>query len=162
MTDLTDKWKAGELEAGSHYYVKTHLGNILIDVIDFTIPNHNGFLHDVKEVLAPVPSYEELQSLKEENAKIKASLNKKNKKLGKLIKAIRRINELSVERKKKVSELKKLLKECQAQIDVLLDACISFDEAMCFEQGCKWSEETFREENKDVYELLNKIEEVLK
>ena len=61
MTDLTEKWEAGELEAGSHYYVKTHLGNILIDVIDFTIPNHNGFLHDVKEVLAPVPSFEEWQ-----------------------------------------------------------------------------------------------------
>lgn len=60
------------------------------------------------------------------------------------------------------ARLKGLLKECKAQIDILLDSCISFDEAMCFEQGCKWSEETFRKENKDVYELLEKINEVLK
>lgn len=64
MTDLTEKWKKKQLERGSYYYVKTKMGNILIDCINYDRPNHDGFLYDVEEVLAPVPSYNEFEALK--------------------------------------------------------------------------------------------------
>lgn len=73
MNDLTEKMKKKQLERGSYYYVKTKMGNILIDCINYDRPNHDGFLYDVEEVLAPVPSYEENARLKE-NDKIYSEL----------------------------------------------------------------------------------------
>lgn len=73
MTDLTEK-----LEAGRSYYVRYPNGSIEIDTayewigkrgehfIDFDEDNSGD-----EQALAPVPSYEELQELKEENARLK-------------------------------------------------------------------------------------------
>lgn len=69
MTELTDKLKAGKLEDG-FYYVKLKNEKTLItsywqdeDIDDefFSDCNYN----DVVEVLAPVPSYQEVQEMKE-------------------------------------------------------------------------------------------------
>lgn len=67
MSDLTEKWKKGELESGYYY--------VVIKAAEF--PNRVDFYNSsakiwsyhsndvVKEILAPVPSYEELQRLAE-------------------------------------------------------------------------------------------------
>lgn len=73
MTDLTEKWKAGKLRQGA-YYIK------IVDVvfIDFFNAKTLKFIRFkekyIDEVLAPVPTYEELQALKEENARLKGLL----------------------------------------------------------------------------------------
>ena len=64
IKDLTEQWKNGELENGE-YYVQTTLE---VEKLEY-IKEHNGFGYDetewVEEVLAPVPSYEEIQELQE-------------------------------------------------------------------------------------------------
>lgn len=67
---------------------------------------------DIDEVLASVPEYDQwdrclklLTIFTKENKTLEASLKRRNRKWGKLVKAIRRINELSVERKKNIKEL---------------------------------------------------------
>lgn len=73
MTDLTEKWKAGELGHGA-YYVRIE-GGVLIDFFDATKLKFVRFKESaIDEVLAPVPSYEELRELKEENARLKELL----------------------------------------------------------------------------------------
>lgn len=88
MTDLTDKWKKGELPEG-HYYIITNSETNIDEYIqwykDHGIPSEKSFsCFDVQEVLAPVPSYEEWQALmdlyKEADVIIKKS-DKENIKL---------------------------------------------------------------------------------
>lgn len=70
MTDLTDKWKKGELPSG-YYYVKNEFGNIFpteysedYDYIsDRVIKDFFTEVSEIKEVLEPVPSYKEYTSL---------------------------------------------------------------------------------------------------
>lgn len=79
MNDLTEKWKAGELEEGWYYikYEDNHVGIAFAcgglgrDEYPFV---GFEFEDDIEEVLAPVPSYDELQALKEENANLKELL----------------------------------------------------------------------------------------
>lgn len=73
MTDLTEKWKAGELPHGA-FYVKIY-GVVLIDFFDATKLKFVRFEESaIEEVLAPVPRYNKLQALKEENARLKELL----------------------------------------------------------------------------------------
>ena len=73
MTDLTDKWKKGELPSG-YYYVKNEFGNIFPSdysenydcISDTVIKDFFTEVSEIKEVLEPVPSYEEYTKLKEE------------------------------------------------------------------------------------------------
>lgn len=64
---LTEQWKKGELEDYKTYYVR--LNNGCIERLEY-IKKHNGFGYAetewVLEVLAPVPSYEEWQKMKEQ------------------------------------------------------------------------------------------------
>lgn len=95
MTDLTEKGKAGELEAG-WYYLKDGKENIYIDRLTegkyryFSITTVLN--KQVIEILAPVPSYEELQSLeadrlaKNEGVEIVSELKAENAKLKDLLK----------------------------------------------------------------------------
>lgn len=64
MNELTIKWLKREIDNGS-FYVKTKLGNILVDHYDIDLPNFNGFQSDVKEIIERVPSYEELKAIKD-------------------------------------------------------------------------------------------------
>lgn len=95
--NLTEQWKNGELENGE-YFALTNLG---IEKIEF-IKEHNGFGFDeiewVLEVLAPVPSYEQWQSLNE----IIDSMNDTNKALA-----------------HRLNMLKELLKECGEWIEFM-------------------------------------------
>lgn len=66
MTNLTDKWKAGELGHGA-YYVRIE-GVILIDFFEATKLKFVRFKESViDEVLALVPSYEKLQKLESDS-----------------------------------------------------------------------------------------------
>jgi len=86
MTDLTDKWKKGELPEG-FYYVKDG-ENIIAEYLDGYFYNNGepmtSFSGGVDKVLAPVPSYDEWQALidlyKEADVIIKKS-DKENIKL---------------------------------------------------------------------------------
>lgn len=74
MTDLTDKWRKGELPDG-WYYTKIDLyeNGDYIEIIPNTY--NDCFEYGiVKEVLAPVPSYEEWKIKLEENTKLKELL----------------------------------------------------------------------------------------
>lgn len=53
MTDLTEQWKKGELPSGL-YYVKTNGDSVII----LGWSKFAGW-YNIKQVLAPVPSYEE-------------------------------------------------------------------------------------------------------
>lgn len=102
MNDLTEKWKAGELELGKKYWCKTSKGDL--DIFEFHVENkgtpeewwcligryyvYNKAFHlNMIKVLAEVPTYEELQSLesdrlaKKEGEEIIAELENENKKL---------------------------------------------------------------------------------
>lgn len=69
MTELTERWKSGELKEG-WYYILNQLNIIRIEQANVWIGRHEepfvAFDDDsgIKEVLAPVPSYQELQDLK--------------------------------------------------------------------------------------------------
>ena len=61
---LTEQWKKGELE-DSEYYIKSNKGDTYIDICangSFMFTN----CRSIKKVLAPVPSYEEWQKMKEQ------------------------------------------------------------------------------------------------
>lgn len=60
---LTEQWKKGELEDGE-YYIKSNKEDIYIDICangSFMFTNYRS----IEEVLAPVPSFEQWQSLNE-------------------------------------------------------------------------------------------------
>lgn len=76
MTDLTEKWKNGELVEGIYYYIKVN-----DKVIPARLSKYGNFyltegacgrnaMRKVEEVLAPVPSYEEWQTLNKEIDKL--------------------------------------------------------------------------------------------
>lgn len=98
MTNLTEKWKAEELEKG-FYYLKMASGNI---VIDQYYNNGKKFLfanylpQNIEEVLAPVPTYYKFDALKMNCEFIHRCLDGS---------------------RKKNTELVKLLKECQDIIE---------------------------------------------
>lgn len=77
---LTADWKAGNINQG-YFYVKTTLGKILIDNIDFYRPNYDGFYHKVSEVITHVPDYDHFVGLTE---KVK-TLTSENKHISDLL-----------------------------------------------------------------------------
>lgn len=92
MTNLTDKWKKGELPDG-WYYKTSILGNITIaDISTLNKYRNRPDWEDIITILAPVPSFEEYQELlsdqlaKSEGVEINAELEKENTKLKELLK----------------------------------------------------------------------------
>ena len=69
--DLTEQWKKGELEEG-WYYIRNKAHSIKFNQIAFYMVYGevsywtNCKDEDVEEVLAPIPSYEEWQKMKEQ------------------------------------------------------------------------------------------------
>ena len=103
MTNLTEKWRKGELPSG-WYWVDYYSvdGAVMLEYI----PQHNGFGCEEKElvqaVLAEVPSFEEYQKLlsdqlaKNEGVEINAELEAENTKLKELLKECKHI--MSIEK----------------------------------------------------------------
>lgn len=108
MSDLTEKWKAGELPHGA-FYVRLFTGAVVVDVFDANPLRFVLYEDDIEEVLSSVPSYEELQTLNEKNARQKE-----------LIKTLGSdIDELDTKKMVliiEVNNLKCLLKECQEHL----------------------------------------------
>ena len=139
MSDLTDKWKNKELSHGA-FYVRLFTGAVVVDVFDANPLRFVLYEDDIVEVLAPVPSYKELQALKEKNARQKE-----------LIKTLGSdIDELDTKKMVliiEVNNLKCLLKECRTALETYAKE----DETCGLE-----------EENKYAKILLPKINEVLR
>lgn len=141
MNDLTEQWKKGKLPSG-WYYVKNEFGNIFPSdysedydcISDTVIKDFFTEVSEIKEVLEPVPSYDELQNMNEavnecmganiklveQNAQLKEQINKYyldviNRGTANAVKAVKefgmpeRIKELV----EKNTQLKELLKECE-------------------------------------------------
>lgn len=111
MTNLTEKWKKGELSEG-WYYVKDIHNEERLDRY-FKETDNFEYLEDweVDEVLAPVPSYELWKVLLDENKRLKHDVGN----LGYKIKNQRQeINNLLKEK----ATLKELLKESKRYIDI--------------------------------------------
>lgn len=135
MSDLTEKWKKGELKEGA-YYAKMPNNKIVILDNNSWLWYRGDLYADKVTILVPVPTYEELQALKEKNERQKELI----KTLGSDIDYLdTKKMVLIVE----VNNLKSLLKECKEFIE---------------EENPK--DFTIMSERMD--ELLTKINEVLK
>lgn len=97
MTNLTEKWKNKELKWHKSYYCKNKKGDVCIAILmgdDVLYSQELGGTLNFGywEVLAHVPSYEELQKLesdslaKKEGEEIVAELKNENAKLKRLLK----------------------------------------------------------------------------
>ena len=132
MTDLTEKWKAGELEEG-WYYIKYEGNEVGIAFACEWIGRYEypcvgfEFEDDIEEVLAPVPSFKELQSLKAQLAEHKEYCCCAK-------------NEVLVLEN---ARLKELMKECHNQLSKLLVDGVEPQDG-------------------EIIKFLTKIEEVLK
>lgn len=100
---LTEKWKDGELEEGFYYILFASRFDKDYIAIDMFIQDEKDFMYscceDVKEVLAPVPSYDEFVQQREfvkdhqnvliENMNLKLKVDKLEKKLAIATKALK-------------------------------------------------------------------------
>lgn len=95
--ELTEEWKAGKLEFGKDYYIKTVYDEVLIDCYEQQYdeshyPHGMGFdnfsKNMIKRILAPVPTYDEYKAMQDQ----------------------------IVDASKKVENLGYLLKECKANL----------------------------------------------
>lgn len=107
--DLTEKWKKGKLEFGKEYYVRFEDGEIsTAQWCYYTNQDRYGFdVDEVKEVLAPVPSYGDClinETLIKDLSKKVNKLIEENNKLKELLKECRD----GLEKIKHIGETKKL------------------------------------------------------
>ena len=118
---LTEKWKDGELPEGT-YYVMFLCGRY--GTYEFEKLKGFGFDNDlayIKEVLAPVPSYEEYKELLDLNVYDK--LQKENKKLAtKCHQLVTKCNRLEEEVKREVASNEELLEVQKRLEERLADA----------------------------------------
>lgn len=179
MTDLTEQWKKGELPSG-WYYVKNEFGNIFPSdysedydyISDTVIKDFFTEVSEIKEVIEPVPSYEEYQKLlsdqlaKNEGEEINAELEHRLamvKANGKYPDRISRLKSRVVALSEENSNLKSKLQ--------LKETAYDFDTARLEEENtklkellkeCKTPLEVYNEMFGNKEELLTKIDEVLK
>ena len=123
--ELTEDWKAGKLDWNKFYYIKLTSGEICIDyahgayfikgkpqeiTMDYTTDN------DVKQILAPVPDYEEFESLRKTANGVKYVSDKcweKTKALEGNVTMFKSLFRQYLEREKEIENLRALLKECE-------------------------------------------------
>lgn len=89
MNDLTSYFKSGRLKKNKHYYIKTDIDREFIKFY-----GKKGFKGIVKEVVAPVPSYEEFQALKSERDKIAYILGVADTKNGELLRLLKKCQDV--------------------------------------------------------------------
>lgn len=125
---LTEQLKKGELESGKEYWVRlTDEWKNSTEQVYFNGEDFERFdIDDIEEVLAPIPSYEELKELKIDNHNLKAwikNFQPKYKEMEKentqLHKFLEEFNALDVA--KENQQLKELLKECLNEIHELAE-----------------------------------------
>ena len=107
--DLTELWKKGKLPSG-YYYVKNEFGSIFPSdysedydcISDTVIKDFFTEVSEIKEVLEPVPSYNELQKKETQRIKLMTKLNDVNNEN----------HALRIEN----NRLKELLKDCEEYV----------------------------------------------
>ncbi len=120
MTDLTEKWKKGELPDG-WYYVQLKEGvyadNVKSIIMDYYTEFSDFMKHPylIEQVLAPVPSYDEWQASEKYNKHLEEVIKIYERKDKQATETSIAYNELAEENTK----LKELLKECKDEIDYL-------------------------------------------
>ena len=109
---LTEQWKDGELDGGFYYVNRTDSKFDYHYILGKTEPDYMEVLR-IKEVLAPVPSYEEVKRFQEQLKKIKqenANHNFKAKKrrihINNLINENKQLREQLKEKNVKLNELR--------------------------------------------------------
>jgi hypothetical protein len=138
MTDLTEKWKKGELPSG-YYYVKNEFGNIFPSdysenydcISDRVIKDFFTEVSEIKEVLEPVPSYDEWMEK---------------------TKSLKVLAEAYCKEKQQNAQVKELLKECQHILN----------EQNFYRNTPVETDTIYRTRCLKKQELLAKIDEVLK
>lgn len=145
--ELTEDWKAGELEYGQ-YWVKNKVWEK--PFIDRWLPNCSWKISckdAIKKILAPVPTYDEYKAMQAELAELKEKIKKREE----LIQCLgSNIDELDVKKSVLIIEnnkLRALLKGCQ---EVLSNICEEND----------WNSEYSTP--LDVWDIMIRINEVLK
>ena len=117
MTDLTEKWKNGELineEDAGCYYIETIDGEIYPDCLSPIDGFKNTYNYAVKKILAPVPSYAEWKELSHQNECLNSEY----------IAECNRADELEDSLQKSwrnEGKLKELLKECRGLMNMSKD-----------------------------------------
>lgn len=151
MTNLTEKWKNGELEDGFYY---TQTGKDRIIAIDMYDKESNTWLLNSDkdmppfEVLAPMPTYEELQELKECEKTIR-SYNDMPIDYNIACETVNKLLDEKDKLKQEYARLKELLKKCQPYI--------KSDKEYWIQQGFWDAGKTILE----LTELLKNMEEAL-
>ena len=113
MTNLTEKWKNGELineEDAGCYYIETIDGEIYPDCLSPIDGFKNTYNYAVKKILAPVPSYAEYMIL----VSYKEELTKACKMRDKIIK---KYQDIDTWWKVENTKIKELLKECRKALN---------------------------------------------
>ena len=155
MTDLTDKWKKGELPSG-WYWVDYYSvdGAVMLEYI----PQHNGFGYEEKElvqaVLAEVPDYVEWQASE-----------KYNKHLEEVIKIYERKDKQATETSIAYNELTEENEKLKSKLQ-LKETAYDFDTARLEEENVKLKEllkecRTYISEWDTPMDILARIDEVL-
>ena len=129
MTDLTEQWKKGELPSG-YYYVKNEFGNIFPSdysedydyISDRVIKDFFTEVSEIKEVLEPVPSYEEWQASEKYNKHLEEKIKIYERKEKQATETSISYNELVEENTK----LKELLKECREVLKMVAGETLDF------------------------------------
>lgn len=115
--ELTEDWKAGELEYGQ-YWVKNKVWEK--PFIDRWLPNCSWKISckdAIEQILAPVPTYDEYKAMQAELAELKEKIKKREE----LIQCLgSNIDELDVKKSVLIIEnnkLRGLLKECKEELE---------------------------------------------
>ena len=142
---LTEQWKKGELPYGRYYVELAYNGNSIIMAEywwdkTLTLDDHQYSREEVKRILAPVPSYEEWQASEKYNKHLEEVIKTYERKDKQATETSIAYNELLEENTK----LKELLKECIPYFNALVEKRLKLEYIP------------------QVYELLTKINEVLK
>lgn len=123
--ELTEEWKAGKLDWNKFYYIKLTSGEICIDyahgayfikgkpqeiTMDYTTNN------DVKQILAPVPTYNEYKAMQDQivelTKKVKKLEEENVENLGYIGGLLNEGNEQVIKNR----ELRDLLRECKRHL----------------------------------------------
>ena len=124
--DLTEKWKKGELQSG-WYYVKCLCENE--DRIDYYNASFGCWTFNdkyIKQVLAPVPSYDEWKLMLDDNKRLKHDVGN----LGYKIKNQRKEIERQIAQNAQLKELLKEVKDYLPEFETPMDILAKIDEAL--------------------------------
>ena len=118
MTDLTEKWKKGELKKNK-YWVKYKNGKI--DTWELSEGITIESKPEIIEVLAPVPSYQEWQETLRALDAARKAIKMEDKTINRLVNSGKQCNYKNAQLAEENQQLKELLLECREILDYAKD-----------------------------------------